>query len=229
MMMDRSTLLVFTTVNLTLLFSFGLGQCIPATNPHPASVSSLGWTGRSQHVLNELNGCFPGVFTCGESTRPESPSSDHSRGNALDCFPGPSGEMHFDVDKAEGDQLAAWLVDNANKLRIYYVIWYRHIWTYTKADEGWRDCLFTDSCVGVGSNTERHLDHVHISVYGSDNENPDYSVTTEPGAGLGPPPELGCAPPSGFGTCVTTSECAARSKTSIPSYCPGPTDFQCCV
>lgn len=203
--------------------------CTPATSPYGASVSSTGWTGRSQHVLSQMEVCFPGTFSCGGSTRPGSPKSDHSRGNALDCFPGPSGVMHFGVDKAEGDQLAAWLVDNARRLRIYYVIWYRHIWTFTKSTEGWRDCKFTTSCIGEGGNTITHLDHIHISVYGSDRTNPDYTTTTEPGAGLGSPPELGCVASSGSGTCVTTATCAARGKTSVPLLCPGPADFQCCV
>lgn len=147
----------------------------------------------------------------------------------MDCFPGPLGVMHFGVDKDQGDQLAAWAVEHATKLRIYYVIWYRHIWTYSKASEGWRDCKFSDSCDGVTGVTEMHLDHVHISVYGSDRANPDYSISTEPGAGRGPPPEIRCDTPSGSGTCVTTATCAARAKTSFPDYCPGPTDFQCCI
>src|SRR6266536_1233220 len=35
-----------------------------------------------------------------------------------------------------------------------------------------------------------------------------------------------CSTPDGSGTCMTTSSC---SGFSVPGYCPGPADVQCCV
>jgi len=70
---------------------------------------------------------------------------DHPKGLALDFM--------VYADRAKGDQLASWVLANAGRLRITYVIWYRRIWSVARAAEGWRPYF------GISS----HTDHVHTS------------------------------------------------------------------
>ena len=59
------------------------------------------------------------------------------------------------VTKAYGDRLAAWGVDNADRLGVLYVIWFRQIWL---PGSGWK------SYSGDGTPSGDHTNHVHISV-----------------------------------------------------------------
>jgi hypothetical protein len=38
-----------------------------------------------------------------------------------------------------------------------------------------------------------------------------------------------CSTPSGSGTCMSTSQCAAAGGTSVAHYCAGASDLQCCI
>jgi hypothetical protein len=59
------------------------------------------------------------------------------------------------ADKAYGDRLAAWLLANASRLAVLYVIWYRQIWL---PSSGWR------TYHGDGTPAGDHVNHVHLSV-----------------------------------------------------------------
>lgn len=134
-------------------------------NPNSATTSSTGWTPRTQFVVNNIFECFPGQFTCGGETR-DDPESDHSRGNAADCFPSRAGVKATGTDKTDGDALAAWATENAAALKVHYVIWYKKIWNIERSSEGWRECGTSQaSCYGGSDITGAHYDHVHISVY----------------------------------------------------------------
>ena len=58
-------------------------------------------------------------------------------------------------DKTYGDNLAAYFVNNADRLGILYVIWYRQIWM---PGTGW------SSYSGSGGPSATHTNHVHISM-----------------------------------------------------------------
>lgn len=133
-------------------------------NPNGASISTTGWTARTQFVVNNILECFPAKFWCGGETRND-PDSDHSRGNAADCFPGNSGVKVTGEEKSNGDALAAWATENAASLKVRYVIWYKRIWNIERSDEGWRECGTESTCYGGSDPTAAHYDHVHISVY----------------------------------------------------------------
>lgn len=71
-------------------------------------------------------------------------NSDHPKGLALDVMT---------KDTATGNRVAGWAQANAQPLGLTYVIWNRHIWSVSRADEGWR--RYTGPVP--------HTDHVHLS------------------------------------------------------------------
>jgi uncharacterized protein YgiM (DUF1202 family) len=74
--------------------------------------------------------------------------SNHNTGHALDVM----------VRGSRGDQVAAWLRDNAKALGITELIWEQRIWTSQRSGDGWRHMS------NRGSATANHFDHVHVSV-----------------------------------------------------------------
>jgi uncharacterized protein YlxW (UPF0749 family) len=88
------------------------------------------------------------------------PSSfgEHGKGRACDFaaqpdgFGGDAGGDDYDY----GQNLAAWLVENADALGVQYVIWYRQIWM---PGDGWKSY----SGAGGEPNSD-HTNHVHLSI-----------------------------------------------------------------
>ena len=60
-------------------------------------------------------------------------------------------------DKALGDQIAQFVIDNREKLGMTQVIWRQRIW---EPGSGWRG--MSDR----GSATANHFDHVHVTTSG---------------------------------------------------------------
>ena len=60
------------------------------------------------------------------------------------------------ADVALGDQVAAYLQQNADALNIEYLIWRQRIWI--NGDSGWT--WMSDR----GGTTANHYDHVHVTV-----------------------------------------------------------------
>jgi hypothetical protein len=84
--------------------------------------------------------------------------SEHENGRACDIMMAPLGEMPDDQYLAHGWRMVEWLIANAVEYEVYYVIWQEQIWTNGR---GWRPYTrYPD-----GDLTDKHYDHVHISVY----------------------------------------------------------------
>ncbi|MFU8873589.1 coiled-coil domain-containing protein [Micromonospora sp. SL4-19] len=84
---------------------------------------------------------------------------EHPKGRACDFAAATGGFENVSAtggDKAYGDSLASYLKNNASKLGVMYVIWYRQIWM---PNTGWR------SYSGGGSPAADHTNHVHVSMY----------------------------------------------------------------
>ncbi|WP_027660008.1 coiled-coil domain-containing protein [Salinispora fenicalii] len=84
---------------------------------------------------------------------------EHPKGKACDFAAASSGFKNVSAtggDKAYGDQLATYLKNNAGRLGVMYVIWYRQIWM---PNTGWR------AYSGGGSPAADHTNHVHVSMY----------------------------------------------------------------
>lgn len=73
--------------------------------------------------------------------------SDHPLGLATD----------FMVTGPKGTQLRDYVIANATRLGVTYVIWQQHIWSVARAAEGLRPMA------DRGSITANHYDHVHVS------------------------------------------------------------------
>jgi hypothetical protein len=84
---------------------------------------------------------------------------EHPKGRACDFAAATNGfkdESARGGDKAYGDSLANYFKNNASRLGVLYVIWYRQIWM---PNTGWR------AYSGSGSPAADHTNHVHLSMY----------------------------------------------------------------
>jgi len=102
--------------------------------------------------IDQIFGPFPtiGCYRGGADAQ------DHAVGRACDFMEGPIGRMPSASAQRHGDQVAAYVVANARRLGVSYVIWKQHIWNVRFP--GWR------RMEDRGSITQNHYDHVHISV-----------------------------------------------------------------
>ncbi len=113
-------------------------------------------TPRTLHALNESKAAG---FTRYASCFRGGSDGEHPLGRACDFAAAPGGfrDVHASGgDKEYGDNLAAFLVSNASRLGVMYVIWYRQIWM---PGRGW------SSYGGGGGPAGAHTNHVHLSVY----------------------------------------------------------------
>jgi hypothetical protein len=81
---------------------------------------------------------------------------EHPKGRACDFSASVSGfgGVARGSDKTYGDRLAGWLMANASRLGVLYIIWYKQIWF---PGLGWR------SYRGDGTPSGDHYNHVHLS------------------------------------------------------------------
>jgi hypothetical protein len=112
-------------------------------------------TPRTAHAYNESRLAGFRRYTSCYSVRS---SGEHPKGRACDFAAASGGFENVNAsggDKAYGDRLAAYLVRNAGRLGVMYVIWYRQIWM---PGQGWR------SYSGRGGPSATHTNHVHLSM-----------------------------------------------------------------
>ncbi|WP_435203274.1 hypothetical protein [Janibacter sp. GS2] len=115
----------------------------PETGEYAAEAAGKGLGPNAQGVYSAVRTQFPDVSDIG-GYRAGDPG-DHGSGKAVDIM----------VTGARGDQIAAWLQQNAGGLNITYVIWEQRIWTPGGSWKPMED---------RGSATQNHFDHVHVSV-----------------------------------------------------------------
>ncbi|MFE9200782.1 coiled-coil domain-containing protein [Micromonospora sp. NPDC007230] len=149
-------------------FSGGSGSAKPAPrNPDgswPAESCSVNdptpadgcITPRTLHMLQQAKAAgYKRYVSCHRSGG----GGEHPKGRACDFSAASGGFENVSAtggDKAYGDSLASYLKNNASKLGVMYVIWYRQIWM---PNTGWR------SYSGGGSPAADHTNHVHVSMY----------------------------------------------------------------
>jgi hypothetical protein len=128
--------------------SVGSGGISGAPCPSGSSVES-GLTPDAIRVHRALCHRYPQITNFfGRRTS----SGYHGQGRALDCMIS---------DTTVGWEIAKWVRANAKSLGAMEVIYRQQIWTVQRSSEGWRP--MSDR----GSPTANHMDHVHVSVYGS--------------------------------------------------------------
>jgi peptidoglycan DL-endopeptidase CwlO len=113
-------------------------------------------TPRTLHALNQAKAAgFTRYVSCYRSGG----SGEHPKGRACD-FAAQKNGFGGDAtggDRTYGNNLAAYFVNNADRLAVLYVIWYRQIWL---PSSGWK------SYSGArGDPSSDHTNHVHLSVF----------------------------------------------------------------
>jgi len=112
----------------------------------------------TSRTLNALQEAKAAGFTRFVSCFRRASFGEHPKGRACDFAAAPDGfgGVATGGDKAYGERLAAYFVDNADRLGVLYVIWFRQIWL---PGTGWRAY---DG--GNGDPSSDHTNHVHLSV-----------------------------------------------------------------
>ena len=123
--------------------------------PSSQVIGANGLTARMVNVRNEVDSRF-GPFPVIGCLRPGDPQ-DHGSGRACDFMESTGGVMPTADRQRHGDNVAAWVISNASRLGIKYVIWRQRI--YDMRSPGW------DPMEDRGSVTANHYDHVHVSVF----------------------------------------------------------------
>ncbi|WP_243717612.1 hypothetical protein [Actinomadura sp. KC345] len=112
-------------------------------------------TARMRTVLVEVDNKF-GPFPSIGCARPGDPL-DHGSGTACDFMESTGGSMPSASAQAHGDNVSQYLISNASRLGLKYIIWKQRIYDF-RGGGGW------DSMEDRGSITANHFDHVHVSV-----------------------------------------------------------------
>ncbi|MFJ2619285.1 SH3 domain-containing protein [Glutamicibacter sp. NPDC087344] len=96
-------------------------------------------------------------------------SVGHSSGKAADLM---IKNYKTAAGVANGDKIAQFLLDNRNQLGISYLIWQDEIWLPTT---GWTaystSGKYGNQFTGNWNDTTRHMDHIHVEVYGNSANN----------------------------------------------------------
>lgn len=110
---------------------------------------------RTLHALEQIQ--IAGFTRYVKCYRPGG-SGEHPLGKACDLSsePGGFGGDAYGDDFTYGENLAAWLVENADDLGVRYVIWYERIW---QPATGWKEYT-----LGTGEPNSDHTNHVHLSM-----------------------------------------------------------------
>ncbi len=132
----------------------------------PTTLNEAGLTKRAQAVRRDVEAAFGdlalGGFEPGGATTGHMEGSAHYEGRALDIFVRPIN----DENNQRGWAIAAYLVANADRLRIQTVIFDDRIWSAgRRSEQGWRDYDPPSGSSGDQAILE-HRDHVHVDVVG---------------------------------------------------------------
>ncbi|WP_150244309.1 coiled-coil domain-containing protein [Nocardiopsis quinghaiensis] len=123
----------------------------------PESLKGWGFDGatpRMAAIRDEiiLNVGSPYEVGCARSS-----SDDHGTGQACDFMVSVIGTHPSAQNRATGNAMAQYAIDNVDRLGVKYVIWEQRIWHSTN-----RQWVAMNN---RGSVTENHYDHVHVSSY----------------------------------------------------------------
>jgi hypothetical protein len=125
------------------------------TVPDPTTTGCL--TPRTLHALRQVQKAgFKHYVSC---WRPPGEPFEHPKGRACDFAADPKGfgGVAEGASLDYGTALATWLVRNAERLGVMYVIWFHQIWTPAA---GWH--VYSS---GKGDPSSDHTNHVHMSIY----------------------------------------------------------------
>ncbi len=142
-----------------VIFNGGLAwvasEYLSATKPAPtlgsSSLDKLNAAGKAAVLV--VRDKFPQIKTIHGWRASSAYSSDHPNGRAIDIMI-PS----YKSNKALGDKIADYFIDNHKSLKVKYVIWRQRNYTITRGK--WVHMA------DRGGDTANHYDHVHVSFTG---------------------------------------------------------------
>ena len=109
-------------------------------------------------IVRTIRAEFPQIKTMYGWRVSSAYSSDHPSGRAIDIM---IPSYKTSTGKKLGDTIALYLQKNHKKLHIHYLIWRQRSWNVERdtATTAWK------KMENRGSDTQNHMDHVHVSVY----------------------------------------------------------------
>lgn len=135
--------------------SQGILQTLPAGTPlAPLPFNEKGAQRQTIQVGRLVHAQFPELGNEGNTYR-EDPYPDHPSGQAVDLML--PGDYSSPENKAKGYEAAEWVLQNAEKLGVDYIIWDNQM----LYPGGRREPYGSN-----GSDTDKHLDHLHIHTLG---------------------------------------------------------------
>jgi Peptidase family M23 len=141
-----------------------LGPGHGLTCPPTGLAAEDGMTPDALRVLRCAHQQFPAVKDWIGNYLPSGPS-DHANGRAVDVM---IPNWQTASGTAYGWTLATWVRRHAAQLGVRYVIFHDHIWSVLRNAEGWRTYRNPEvAAAGDGTPSQRHLNHVHVSVLGN--------------------------------------------------------------
>ncbi len=108
-----------------------------------------------RYILGRWSFARPGGdFSCRRNSNPNACEylSVHAIGRAIDVMIPLSGGS---ADNTLGDQIANWLIENAEYVGIQRVIWDGRYWSGNRVNDHFRD---------IESNASPHIDHIHVEL-----------------------------------------------------------------
>ena len=120
----------------------------PVTDLGSSSLNKLEPNGKA--AVLEVRSHFPQIKTIYGWRSSSAYSSDHPNGRAIDIMI-PS----YTSNKALGDSIAQYFIDNGKRLHVTYILWRQRSYTLTRGS--WK------KMEDRGSDTQNHMNHVHVS------------------------------------------------------------------
>lgn len=128
--------------------SAALATTKPTTDLGSDSLNKLEPYGKA--AVLEVRANFPEIKTIYGWRSSSAYSSDHPNGRAIDNMI-PS----YKTNKALGDRVAQYFIDNGKRLHVTYIIWRQRNYTISRG--------YWKAMEDRGSDTQNHMDHVHVS------------------------------------------------------------------
>jgi len=145
-----------------------LGHCPMSgtftTCVHPACTAAhIGTTEIANYIFGRWSYARnSGVYSCRRNSGNRSHLSVHAIGRAIDIgLPTIDG----DADNTRGDEIANWLIANAEHIGVQRVIWDGMYWTGSRRNDHFRAmCDTRAECGGDRTPPDHHVNHIHLEV-----------------------------------------------------------------
>jgi hypothetical protein len=130
---------------------------------HPACTAAhAGTTAIADHIFSTWTFARnSGVYSCRRNSGNRSHLSVHAIGRAIDIgIPTIAG----DADNTRGDEIANWLITNAEHIGVQRVIWDGMYWTASRRNDHFREMCDTVAECDGRTPPDHHVNHIHLEV-----------------------------------------------------------------